>query len=101
MTAAESVSDLASELLSLTLQLESLIGIAEMPQIQEQITPLCDAGIVTRIGSPKLRSRSIVVFGERLLMIRTRNCEVAAVKARNARHEQRFHCYPGIVQSFC
>src|SRR5262249_55730427 len=100
MAAAESVSDCTSELLSLTFQLEGLIGIAEVPQIQEEITALCYAGIVTRVSRPKLRSRPIVVFGQRLLVIRTRIRELATVKARDSRHKQRFHRYPGILLAF-
>src|SRR4029453_5161196 len=100
MAAAESVSDRTSELLSFTLQLESLIGIAEMPQIQKEITALCYAAIVTTVRGPKLRSSSIVVLGERLLVVRTRIRELATVKARNPRHKQRFHCYPGVLETF-
>ena len=61
---AERVADLAGQLTHLLVDLQCLVGVAEVPEGHRQIAADVDAGVVARLRGPELDALRVVELGE-------------------------------------
>ena len=95
---AERVADLAGQLKHLSVDLQSLVRVAQVPQRNRQVGAAGDAGIVARVDCPKLGALPVVVLGHRRREAVAGAGEIRTIEHRLTRHEQRFHHDAGVVE---
>ena len=95
---AERVADLAGQLTHLLIDLQCLVGVAEVPQGHRQIAADVDAGVVARLRGPELDALPVVELGERRREAVAGAGEICPIEHRLAGDVERFHHAAGIVE---
>ncbi len=94
----ERMIDLPRQRERLAAELQSTVGIAEVPQGERQITTVSDAGIFANQRGPVGGSRAVIVFRDRAVAPLVSAEEIAAIEHRQPAQEKRFHQNAGIVE---
>src|SRR6516225_2969893 len=91
MSEAEGVANRSSQRARFATQLEGLVRVAEVPQVEREITTMRHASVVAGVGCPIPRALTVVIVGQRLFVAGTSGHEASSIELCNPRHEQRFH----------